>query len=155
MLVTDAQVRTHLRIDADEDVSVYVSAAERAVQQFMNRSVYADQASLDDARAQAPVALSTAMLAYDTAVAAANAIENGTERDMALFAAKSDYEMALSASRQAHLGMVVNDDIRASILLITGHLYANRENVVVGASVAELPMGSLYLLQPYRCQMGV
>lgn len=110
MLVTDAQVRNHLRIDEGEDVSVYVMAAETFAQQFLNRNVYED----GDAMAAAVLA--------------------GT--------AGAD-------------PMVADDLIRAAILLITGHLYANREDVVVGASVAEMPMGSLYLLQPYRRQMGV
>lgn len=47
------------------------------------------------------------------------------------------------------------ETIRRAILLIVGHLYENREQVVVGASVAELPMGVLFLLQPYRLKMGV
>ena len=34
-------------------------------------------------------------------------------------------------------------------------MYENRENVVIGASVAELPMGALFMLQPYRRHMGV
>lgn len=42
-----------------------------------------------------------------------------------------------------------------AILLIVGHLYANREDVVVGAAVAELPQGSKALLWPYRRGLGV
>lgn len=51
--------------------------------------------------------------------------------------------------------IVVNDAIKAAILLILGHLYANRENVATGFSVAELPMGARSLLQPCRTGMGV
>lgn len=40
--------------------------------------------------------------------------------------------------------------IKAAILLIIGHLYENREDVVVGRQVADLPKGSEYLLNPYR-----
>lgn len=40
--------------------------------------------------------------------------------------------------------------IRAAILLIIGHLYQNRENVVVGRTPAELPQGAESLLNPYR-----
>ncbi len=110
MLVTDDQVRNHLRIDADEDVSVYVGAAERLVQEFLNRKVYIGAEDL------------------------AAAVLDGTAGEDP---------------------MVVDDLIRSAILLITGHLYANREDVVVGAPVAELPMASRYLLQPYRKMMGV
>lgn len=52
-------------------------------------------------------------------------------------------------------GVVVNFAIKAAVLLICGSLYANREDTVVGVSVAELPGGSKMLLQPYRIGMGV
>jgi hypothetical protein len=53
--------------------------------------------------------------------------------------------------------MVINDAIRAAILLQLGHLYRNREDVAAGASAAavELPLGSRTLLQPYRVGLGV
>ena len=40
--------------------------------------------------------------------------------------------------------------IRAAILLIIGHLYEHRENVVIGTISSELPQGAEYLLNPYR-----
>lgn len=49
----------------------------------------------------------------------------------------------------------VPEVIKKAIRLIAGHMYENRENVVIGASVAELPMGALFMLQPYRRHMGV
>lgn len=51
--------------------------------------------------------------------------------------------------------MVVNDAVKAAILLLVGHLYANREEAAVGLSVASLPVNSRVLLQPYRVGMGV
>jgi hypothetical protein len=42
------------------------------------------------------------------------------------------------------------DQIRAAVLLTVGHLYANREDAVVGASVSALPNGADYLLQPFK-----
>lgn len=50
--------------------------------------------------------------------------------------------------------MVVNDAIIAAMLLILGHLYMNREDIVTGASSVELPMNSRYLLAHYRVGMG-
>ena len=44
----------------------------------------------------------------------------------------------------------VPEDIRSAILLTIGHLYEHREDVVVGASVNELPQGALDLLWSYR-----
>ena len=52
-------------------------------------------------------------------------------------------------------GIVINPAIQAALLLIVGHLYANREDVLAGVSVAQLPNGSQYLMQPYRVGMGV
>ena len=52
-------------------------------------------------------------------------------------------------------GIVINSAIQAALLLIVGHLYANREDVVVGVSATQLPNGAQYLLQPYRIGMGV
>lgn len=52
-------------------------------------------------------------------------------------------------------GIVINAAIQAALLLIVGHLYANREDVLVGVSATQLPNGAQYLLQPYRSGMGV
>jgi uncharacterized phiE125 gp8 family phage protein len=40
--------------------------------------------------------------------------------------------------------------IKAAILLMVGHFYENREDVVVGRQVNDMPKGSRYLLDPYR-----
>ena len=110
MLVTDEQVRDHLRIEANEDVSVYVGAAQESAQQFLNRRVYASNDELTAAELEGSAGLEP---------------------------------------------MIANDAIRAAILLILGHLYANREEVVTGTIATELPMTSRHLLQPYRKGMGV
>ena len=52
-------------------------------------------------------------------------------------------------------GIVAAGAMDAAVLLIAGHLYAHREDVVVGASVAQLPSGAHSLLQPYRILIGV
>lgn len=52
------------------------------------------------------------------------------------------------------LPMVVNAAIQAAILLILGHLYANREEVLPGAAT-KVPFGAHALLQPYRVGLGV
>lgn len=112
MLLLDlATVKHHLRVDgADEDVliGVYSLAAQESAVAFLNRSVYATQAELDEAGEPVEAA-----------------------------------------------PIVINAAITAAMLLIAGHLYTNREDVVSGASVAKLPNGAQYLLQPYRFGMGV
>lgn len=49
MLVSLDDARRHLRIDEDEDVSLYLGAAEEAAIEFLNRRVYADAQGLADA----------------------------------------------------------------------------------------------------------
>lgn len=48
-------------------------------------------------------------------------------------------------------GIVANEAINASALLILGHLYANREAVTQGQTgqPVEVPMGAAWLLMPY------
>lgn len=41
-------------------------------------------------------------------------------------------------------------DVKAAALLIVGHLYENRESVVIGTISSELPMGVSALLGPYK-----
>jgi uncharacterized phiE125 gp8 family phage protein len=40
--------------------------------------------------------------------------------------------------------------IKQAMLLIIGHLYENRSDVLTGTQVNEIPMASRYLLEPYR-----
>lgn len=107
-----ATVKQHLRVsDNDDDalIGLYWLAAQDSAEQFLNRTVYADQTALDNA-----------LLLDET--------DNG---------------------------VVTNASIEAAVLLVTGHLYASREDVAVGVSVAQLPSGSERLLMPYRVGMGV
>lgn len=113
MLVPFDQAIAHLRVDAGGDdglVALYLGAAEQSATDYLNRQVFADQASLD------------------AAVVAATAGANP---------------------------MVVNFAVQAAILLTLGHLYANREDVVTGASVAQLPLGARSLLRPHRILPGL
>lgn len=41
-------------------------------------------------------------------------------------------------------------DIRAALLLLIGHLYENRESVVIGTISSEVPMGVAMLLAPHK-----
>lgn len=46
--------------------------------------------------------------------------------------------------------ILLNDDVKAAMLLLIGHWYANREAAIVGASASKLPLAVESLLQPYR-----
>lgn len=49
----------------------------------------------------------------------------------------------------------VPEAIRAAILLMVGHWYENREEVVVGTITSPVPYAATHLLQLYRRSMGV
>ena len=42
--------------------------------------------------------------------------------------------------------MALTDDVKQAILLLVGHWYANREEVVIGAAANQIPMGVNALL---------
>lgn len=62
---------------------------------------------------------------------------------------------AVAAGDAGDSPMVCNKPIKAACLLILGHLYANREDVVIGTIATELPKGSVALLTPHRIGWGV
>lgn len=151
--VSLAEAKLHLRVDGtDEDalIGIYINAAEQAAIKAMDRGVYADDTALNAAKTAAPAALTDATSAYTAAVTAADAMSDATEQAAALQVAETAYMRAQVAYRQVFDGVVVNDQIKAAVLLTVGHLFANREDVVVGASVSALPHGADCLLQPYK-----
>ncbi|WP_423192975.1 head-tail connector protein [Cupriavidus sp. H18C2] len=68
---------------------------------------------------------------------------------------QSTLDAAVLAGTAGDDPMVANAEVQAAVLLTVGHLYSNREDVVVGATVDELPRGARDLLQPYRVGLGV
>ena len=148
-----AEAKLHLRVDgADEDalIGVYIAAAEQSAVSLLDRGVYADGTALGVAKAAAPVELDSAIAAYEAAMTAAEAMTDANAIAAAVQAAGNDLLRAQVAHRQAMDGIVVNDVIKAAVLLIVGSLYAQREDVVVGVSVAQLPNGAEWLLAPYK-----
>ena len=151
--VTTSEAKLHLRVDsADEDalIGVYITAAEQMAIALLDRGVYADGTALGVAKAAAPGELDTAIAAYESAIAAAEALADETAIAAAIQTAGNGLLRAKVAHRHAMDGMVVNEAIKAAVLLIVGSLYAQREDVVVGVSVAQLPNGAEWLLAPYK-----
>jgi len=54
-------------------------------------------------------------------------------------------------------GLVINDAVKAAVLLQCGTLYANRESVSqqAGNYMVAVPLGFQFLLDPYRLELGV
>lgn len=59
------------------------------------------------------------------------------------------YDSAETIPEEDTTGIKVNEAINAAVLLIVGHLYANREDVLTGTTATALPMGSEFLITPY------
>ena len=152
--VTLPEAKLHLRgVDGTEEdalIGVYITAAEQMAIALLDRGVYADGPALGVAKAAAPAELDTAIASYESAMAAAEALPDETAIAAAIQTAGHDLLRAKVAHRQAMDGMVVNEAIKAAVLLIVGSLYAQREDVVVGVSVAKLPNGAEWLLAPYK-----
>lgn len=157
-LISMLVAKTHLRVvgdDEDADIELKLEAAEQSAASYLNRNLYNDQAALDVAMAAAPALFSTARQVNQEAVDAAMLLEDDTERDMALAAAAERFGAASSTAVLTYRGMVVTSAIKAAILLTLGHLYENREEVVVGLSVAEMPLSAKSLLRPHRISAGL
>lgn len=71
-----------------------------------------------------------------------------------VFASAEALAAAVTAGTAGDHPMVSNKAVEAAILMTLGHLYANREQVVVGAAVAEMPFGPRALLRPHRIFPG-
>ena len=153
IFVTTSEAKLHLRVDsADEDalIGVYITAAEQMAIALLDRGVYADDTALGVAKAAAPGELDTAIAAYESTIAAAEALADETAKAASIQTAGNGLLRAKVAHRQAMDGMVVNEAIKAAVLLIVGSLYTQREDAVVGVSVEQLPNGAEWLLAPYR-----
>lgn len=147
-----SEAKLHLRVDGtDEDalIGLYINAAEQAAIKAMDRGVYADGTALQTAMTAAPAALTAATAAKEAAIVAAEAMTDADEKAAALQAAENAYLRALVAYRQVFDGIVVNDQIKAAVLLTVGSLYAFRENDFAG-QISQIPTGADYLLQPFK-----
>ena len=72
-----------------------------------------------------------------------------------LFADKAELEAAVTAGTAGEMPLIASYAVKAAILLICGHLFANREDVVTGLQSYAMPMGSRDLLRPHRKVQGL
>ena len=72
-----------------------------------------------------------------------------------VFATQEELDIAVAAQTAGDAPIVINDAIKSAILLLCGHWYMNREDVVTGVGVAKVPLGAYELLRPHRKFAGV
>lgn len=120
MLIDLATAKANLRVDGTADdamITLYLGAAERAAAEYLQRNIYADADALAAAMQAVPAALAAAVAAHDAALLAAGNLFEGVEQDAAILAADEAYSAAQASARMAYRGLVINDTIRAAILL--------------------------------------
>jgi hypothetical protein len=152
-IVTMAQALAQCRLEDDyppEQLQPYIDGAEDAAAAYLNRQVYVDQVTLDQATTAAPAALGAANMLYTNALAAAADIADLVERQATIDVANARLAAAKQAFARTINGIVANSSVLAAVLLIIGQLFENRSNVIVGAPAMELPCGAESLLRPYR-----
>lgn len=146
-MIDNDVIRQHLKLDdgdiEDDLLAQYIASAVSTCESYCNRKFYADAEEREAGRDEAWDDLLAARVARDTALDLAG-------DDCALQGIISDtYNNAVADCLRRTYGIVVDDTIRAAILMTIGHFYRNRQNVVVGASVAQMPEGAMRILQPY------
>jgi len=152
-LVTLDAARAHCRVDPDypdDQLQGYVDAAVRAASDYLNRGLFEDQSALDAALDDVAGDIGTASDAYQEAKTAAAALPNPEAARAALAVADERWATAQVAATRTTYGIVATPAIISAIKLTIGHLFANRADVSVGASVYQMPLGTADLLRPYR-----
>jgi hypothetical protein len=147
----------HLHAEPEDQplVQEFLSAAEEAAMQFLQRRFFADQPGVDAAKADTIARTRTARAAHQAAKLQAELPENSDIRCILVDRARQVLADAYESIDMAEFGIVINPAIQAACLLKLGHLFANREEVVTGTIATELPLASKSLLMPYRIGMGV
>ena len=153
--IESAMEHTYAEPEDQAIVQRCLDAAEDSAQDFIQRNFYADQAALNAALATVPALRADARAAYDAAILATASIEDEALKDEAIADAQLTLGDKLVVARRIQRGIVIKPAIVSACLLTCGHLYSNREDVVIGASVASLPMGAQSLLWPHRTELGV
>jgi len=153
--IESAMAHTYAEPEDQAIVQRCLDAAEDDAAAFIQRRFYVDQTALDAALATVPTLRADARAAYAAAITAADAITDQEVKAEAIADATARRDRALAAAQAIQDGIVIKPSIVSACLLICGHLYTNREDVVVGASGSALPNGAESLLWKSRIGMGV
>jgi uncharacterized phiE125 gp8 family phage protein len=163
-------VRDHLRLDADDPelalVGLYAAAAADAVQGYLNRKLISQTVEhvLDRFPChwlRLPPFRSVEEIAYTDGEGAEQVLASSAYRAVpsrGIIEATNGWPAARAQVGAVRVQVVtgygddwnaVPDAIKSAILLMTSHLYENREPVTPG-TVNEVPLSYKALLDPYR-----
>lgn len=151
MLISTATAKAHLRKEADypdDQILPYLGAAESKAMNYLNRKIFSDNAAMAAAVAAAPAALTAAGTEYAAVMETLRTEPDGVARALMQEQAGRKYKSAQADATATLAGIVLNDQLRAAILVILDHYFSQRGET-------PLPIGSEYLLWDYRVGFGV
>lgn len=171
--VTTAEAKTHLRIDHTDDdtyIGSLITAARNIAENYTNRAFYTQTwvqtmsyfpreiLELKRGYVQSVSSLKYYNDANSQVTWASSNYTVNTSGDIGYIDADNDFPTDLyDRSDAIEITYVsgwsqiadIPQAIKQAILLIVGHLYENRQDVIVGSQVNQLPLASQYLLNPY------
>jgi len=140
--------RQHLKADnetvEDDLIEQYIASATSACEGYCNRKFYQ---TLQQKTEDYQVALADLEVARDARDAALAAATNDEVKWIVI----NDYIAKRGAVLARCNGVVIDDTITAAILMMLGHFYRNRQEVVVSqySGATQLPAGAKRILEPY------
>lgn len=153
-LISIDQARDHVKADGEDDdlLTIYCDGAEAACARLANRNLYADGDALAEAITASVVTMTAAFATFDAAMLVAQAASDPRMKFMLTEDAAAALQQASNEHMRTLQGIVATDDIKAAVLLIVGHWYINREEVVSGqgAAAVQLPMGAQAIMAQHR-----
>lgn len=140
--------RQHLKADPedieDDLIEQYIASAKSACEGYCNRKFYESETARAADYTLALAELEVAKEARDTALAASDDCDVQNIVNNAWISARGNCLARCN-------GVVIDDTITAAMLMMLGHFYRNREEVVVGqySGATQLPAGAKRILEPY------
>lgn len=143
MMIDRDLVIAHLKADDDLAeqalIDQYIASAVTICEGYCNRKIYETDAERATDFDAALLDIITVTDAFETAMADPELSEAAGQLYL------NRYLEQMAEIRKRTGGIVVNDSIRAAILIVTGDLYTKREDVTVD----QIPVGAMRLLQPH------
>ena len=178
-VLTTAEVKEHLKVDTTADdtlIDNLIIAATNSCQEYTNRffietliKQYGDNWSDVSELFKSPVNSGVSFIVqyYDTAGvlqtldASKYTLDNISQPARLVPAPNESWPDIIDDLNAVQIKYLVgtrlaadvDDAIKQALLLTIGHWYQNREAVIVGRQVNEMPMSAKYLLDQYKIQV--